>query len=92
MPNTIRKKHLWDTYRFPGFTPARTLEGVFGDRMARVVRLSRRSKKLLVGFVAAFDVDGTTRGLAEFAIFPAAITESSWSWSSDASSVGSAVV
>jgi len=92
MPNAIQKKYLWDTYRFPGFKPSRTLDGVFGDRMARVIRLSRRSKKQSAGSAARFDPVGMTRRRARFAICHAAITESIWSWRSDASSAAGAAV
>jgi len=44
-----KKLKLQDAYRFPGFRPASTLNGVFGDQKARVVILSRRSKKMVCG-------------------------------------------
>ena len=33
------------TYRFPGFRPGTTVQGIFGDPKARVVYLHRRGKK-----------------------------------------------
>jgi hypothetical protein len=36
---------LPDTYRFPGFCPAATVRGIFGDPKARIVALQRRRKK-----------------------------------------------
>jgi len=45
MPKPTKKKYLRDSYRFPGFHPGVTVSGVFGDRHARVIRLTRRSKK-----------------------------------------------
>jgi hypothetical protein len=92
MAKGTRKKHLWDAYRFPGFTPSRTLDGVFGDRMARVIRLTRRSKKLPAVHAARFDAVGTIKGRALFGTYPVATTGSTWRWRSDASIVGSAAV
>ncbi|MGH7774356.1 MAG: hypothetical protein ACREQA_19190 [Candidatus Binatia bacterium] len=40
-----RKRRLWDGYAFPGFRPQATVRGVFGDPKARVITLTRRSKK-----------------------------------------------
>ncbi|HMS82795.1 MAG TPA: hypothetical protein PKD12_04015 [Nitrospira sp.] len=36
---------LWDTYRFPGFWPTPTVQGMFGDPKARVIHLCRRGEK-----------------------------------------------
>ena len=36
---------LRDLYSFPGFDPAATIRGVFGDRYAVVIALQRRRKK-----------------------------------------------
>lgn len=58
MPTRHRKRRLWDVYRFPGFTPGPTVSGIFGDPYARVITLSRRSKKRVAGAVA----DCITRG------------------------------
>src|SRR5258706_12788230 len=38
-------RRLWDTYRFPGFSPRSTLRGIFGDTKARILGLRRRGKK-----------------------------------------------
>ncbi len=43
------RRELRDAYRFPGFTPSRTIAGVFGDPRARIVRLTRRAKKTVCG-------------------------------------------
>ena len=40
-----RRRELRDVYRFPGFAPRAAVHGVFGDRMAIVVTLTRRRKK-----------------------------------------------
>jgi hypothetical protein len=51
MPKSIKTKRLRDSYRFPGFHPALTVTGVFGDPHAFVIRLTRRSKKRRAEFV-----------------------------------------
>ena len=45
MPTSKKLKRLLDAYRFAGFRPVPQVSGVFGDAHARVVRLTRRSKK-----------------------------------------------
>jgi hypothetical protein len=45
MPKSTKTKRLRDSYRFPGFHPALIVVGLFGDPHARVIRLTRRSKK-----------------------------------------------
>jgi hypothetical protein len=45
MATSRKLKRLSDAYRIDGFRPREALRGVFGDRMARVVTLVRRSKK-----------------------------------------------
>ena len=44
-----KTKHLVDAYAYPGFRPPRTVEGLFGDRFARIVVLKRRGKKPSAG-------------------------------------------
>ena len=61
-----KHKHLWDTYRFPGFLPEHTWFGIFGDPRARVLRLMRRGKKLFAVPVASSIVLSTTGRSAEF--------------------------
>jgi hypothetical protein len=90
MSTKLRKKTLYDAYRFPGFTPEREVKGRFGDRTALVIRLTRRSKKRHAGRAAPSGAAGTIVGLGTFAISPAATAVfSSW-WTSAASTAGSA--
>ena len=49
MPKLTKTKRLRDSYRFPGFHPALTVVGLFGDPHARVIRLTRRSKNHVRG-------------------------------------------
>ena len=54
----IKYKRLSDAYRFPGFQPQQKVVGIFGDPKARVIRLKRIEKKLVVqtviGSIVAF--------------------------------------
>lgn len=90
MAQTPKKKTLYDTYRFPGFTPVRELHGRFGDRWARVIRLNRRSKKQSAAPAVRFTRAGTIGGHARFATSLAAITGFISKWISDASTAGTA--
>lgn len=49
MPKTRTQRRLADTYTFPGFRPRQSVQGIFGDPRARLIRLSRRGKKTLCG-------------------------------------------
>jgi len=41
-----KNKRLTDPYHFPQFKPHQSISGVFGDPKARVIKFSRRGKKL----------------------------------------------
>jgi hypothetical protein len=69
MPKLIKTKRLRDSYRFPGFHPALTVTGLFGDPHARVISLTRRSKKRRAEFVAGYKADGMTANCAGSGIF-----------------------
>lgn len=86
----LRKKTLYDAYRFPGFTPVRELKGVFGDRKARVIRLNRRSKKLSVAPAGQFTRAGTTGRPDRFATYRVATTGFTSRSTCDAFAAGSA--
>jgi hypothetical protein len=87
----MRKKTLSDSYRFPGFTPQRTVVGIFGDSYARVIRLTRRGKKQLVASVAQFTGLFTIIRSSASEIFPLAMPASIWNYRYDGSSAGGAV-
>lgn len=77
---TLRKhKRLLDAYRFAGFRPQEEVRGIFGDPMARVITLVRRSKKLSARSVAGRTRAGTTARHGASAICPAATRGSIWS-------------
>jgi len=72
MRKNRRRLQLRDAYRFAGFRPDRTVTGVFGDPKARVIALSRRSKKRRVEPAGKFGRAFTTGGSAASAICRAA--------------------
>jgi len=41
-----KNKRLTDAYHFPQFKPHQAVSGIFGDRKARVIKFTRRGKKL----------------------------------------------
>jgi hypothetical protein len=85
-----RIKHLTDAYAFPGFRPLRSLEGLFGDRYARIVLLKRRGKKLSAESVAQSTGPAMTSEGEESGTCPVAPSASIWTWSCVASSAGTA--
>jgi hypothetical protein len=76
---------LHDLYSFPGFTPAATVRGVFGDPFAVVITLRRRRKKLAADCVAPAAAPSTIKRRGGFATSIAVDAESIWSSSFDAS-------
>ena len=75
-------------YRFPGFRPAPTVVGIFGDPKARVIRLQRRGKKRRAEPAGSSIIPGTTGRYAVFATCPVGTCESTWSWRSVESTAG----
>jgi len=90
MPGASQKRRLWESYRFHGFTPSPTVNGVFGDRIARVIVLRRLGKKLPAAPAVTCNEPGTTARLGEFETSPAATGASSWMWKSAAFFAGAA--
>ena len=79
MPKPSKKKHRRDSYRFPGFYPGLTVSGVFGDPIARVIVLTRRSKKQNVAPAGTLRAAGTTAAVGAYAICLAAMRVFIWS-------------
>src|SRR5207249_5302787 len=75
-----RRRRLWDAYCFPGFRPQPTVCGVFGDPIARVIRLTRRSKKRLVAVAVASRWAGTIARCGVCAICHVATRGFFWNW------------
>ena len=90
MPIRCRKRRLWDLYRFPGFQPSSTVTGIFGDPGARVIALTRRSKKHAAERVGYRTARGTIARRAAFAICRVAIAGFTWTSRFDASIAGAA--
>lgn len=78
----VKNRKLWDTYRFPGFRPAPTVTGIFGDPKARIIRLTRRGKKQFVELAGRFIGPFTIGRYGEFETCLAAIPGFTWSWRS----------
>jgi len=76
MPAPPRLRRLWDAYRFPGFRPSPTVIGIFGDPLARIITLTRRSKKPRAAPAVGSSAAGTIVGADAFAISGAAICAS----------------
>jgi len=79
MSKLPHRPRLADAYRFPGFVPASTVRGVFGDPWVRIVTLRRSQKKRPVAFVADGIGASTTRSFAWSATCPVVGIASTWS-------------
>jgi hypothetical protein len=75
-----KRRVLSDLYQFPGCRPKSTVHGVFGDPNARVVKLVRQGKKLLVGYVARSIEPIVLEKSGWCAISPAGAPEFTSSW------------
>jgi hypothetical protein len=85
-----KHRRLTDAYRFTGYTPQQEVIGVFGDPIARVIRLKRIQKKQCARVVASLqEVIMTTRYVG-YAIFRAATNGYILSWKYAALIVGDA--
>jgi hypothetical protein len=69
-------KLLHDLYRFPGFVPLPSVQGVFGDSLAVVISLQRRRKKRAAASAARSITAITTSGPDGSAISPVATNAS----------------
>jgi len=84
MATPRKRKRLLDAYIFAGFRPQETVKGVFGDPVARVVTLTRRSKKPRAAPAGECIPTGTTGRFAGCAICLAATCASIWTSKSGA--------
>ena len=78
---------LLDVYAFPGFRPQSALKGIFGDNKARIITLVRLQKKLCADVAVRLIRASMTVRLEESGIYPAVISESTWKWKYDGSTV-----
>ena len=79
----LKHRRLSDEYRFPGFRPSTTVQGVFGDSSARLIALHRRSKKRTAVHVVVPIVRGTIARSGMSAISVAVVGASIWLWRFD---------
>lgn len=79
MKKISAKKSLIDAYQFVGFKTSSAAKGKLQDKNARVLSLSRRSKKVFVTNVENYIEVFTTEKSNRFAIYPAVIDVSTWS-------------
>jgi hypothetical protein len=63
LPRTVH-----ELFSMPGFVAEATLQGVFGDRYARVITLKRRKKPPCVPTAAIVAAAATTNALSGYAI------------------------
>ena len=85
-----RPRRLADAYTFPGFRPQATVRGVFGDPQARVVTLTRRSKKRFAASVGVRIRVGTIAKSDGYATCPAATPVCTSTWRSGVWRAGAA--
>ncbi len=78
---------LSDLYLFPGFRPKKTVYGIFGDSNARVIKLSRRGKKLFAASAVQHIGPLAIEETALSATCPVATPGSTSNWRFAASSV-----
>ena len=78
MATSLKRKRLFDAYRFTFFRPLENIRGIFGDSKARIITLVRRSKKLSATPVVERILFGTTRSFDEFATSLVATHEFIW--------------
>lgn len=83
-----KRRTLSDLYLFPGFKPKKTVDGVFGDSHARVIKLRRRGKKLSAASAARFIGTVVIAGSVLYGTCLVVMPESTSNWKFGVSSVG----
>jgi hypothetical protein len=83
-----KKKTLYDSYQFRGFTPQRSVTGIFGDPYTRVIKLNRQGKKQHAVCVARSTDLFTTIKSEGSVTFPVATRASIWNCRYGASCAG----
>jgi hypothetical protein len=81
------RRTLSDLYLFPGFRPKKAVYGIFGDSNARVIKLSRRGKKLFAASAVLLIGPLVIVETALSATYPAVTPGSTLNWRFVASSV-----
>lgn len=89
---TGKKRQLSDAYRFEGFRPQEgKMRGIFGKPQARILPLTRRSKKHAAGSVAPYNADGMTASPSGYGTCPAGTCMCSLRLNAGAWTAGNAV-
>jgi hypothetical protein len=88
MPIARRPWLLFDEYRFPGFRPLPTVQGIFGDPGARVISFVRREKKQPADDAVRSSGAGPIAKSGAFGTSPAAMSGFISIWRFDESSAG----
>jgi hypothetical protein len=83
----LKRQTLSGLYHFPGFRPKKTVYGIFGDSNARVIKLSRRGKKLFAASAAQYNGLLVIVETALSATYPVVTLGSTSNWRFAASSV-----
>ena len=91
MRKTRKGRRLADAYRYPGFRPLESEQGLFGDPQARLITLVRQGKKRSAGPAARCIRAGTTAGADGHGTFFVGTTAFTWIWRCGAFSVVGAV-
>jgi hypothetical protein len=82
MDGAQRAEELRDQYRHPGFYPSRVVKRASWDDGARIIQLTRRSKKRRAAGARRFTEAGTIGARGECETFLAATLASSSNWKS----------
>lgn len=86
----VKKRRLVDEYRFPGFYPKANVQGIFKEPKARVIKLTRRQKKLSAERVEQVTEAFTIRRRGEFGTYRVGMPGFTWSFRYDEYCAGSA--
>lgn len=82
MESAQRTGQLRDQYKYPGFYPSRAVAVAVWDDGARIIRLTRRSKKRFAAAARLSTEGGTTADYGECETSRVAMLESSSNWKS----------
>jgi hypothetical protein len=82
MKKRDQNQELRDRYRYPGFYPSRTVTVAVWDEGARIIRLTRRSKKRNAADVGLFGMVGTIAAADGYETCRVVTHAFSWSWKS----------
>ena len=82
MKKRDQNQELRDRYRYPGLHPSRTVPVAAWDEGARIIRLTRRSKKRNAADVGLFGMAGTIAAADGYETCRVVTHAFYWSWKS----------